>query len=203
MSQEMSIRTEVDLSSDDDDEDDVDEEYGHTVKKMRTGKQTNSNYKSGMKKIMEYFLNHKKYKSYVLPDEENPNTKFPFYLKIPVPLASLVACFGYYASKPVAKGRKRSRMRRKAKQKNKPLLIENGEEPLSTLVHDGGEGSQDFDSRAQNIGRYADSDDIIPQPEHAEDTNELVTIDTDESFKNVRNMDKASISWSGMSGYYK
>ena len=36
-------------------DDEADEEYGNCVKKMRIGSNTNTNYRSRLKKIIEYF----------------------------------------------------------------------------------------------------------------------------------------------------
>lgn len=58
----MSGRKVVDLSAQDDGKD---EESGLIVNSMRIGAATNDNYKSGMKKIIEYYQQSPKWNCYV------------------------------------------------------------------------------------------------------------------------------------------
>ena len=72
---------EVDLSAQDDEEDG---ESGLLVRSLRIGASTQTNYRSGMKKIVEYYQKSTAWNCFVLPDNEHLSSNFPFKLKIPV-----------------------------------------------------------------------------------------------------------------------
>jgi hypothetical protein len=74
---------------------DADEASGEIVKNMRIGQSTISNYRSGMKQIIQYLQKQERWKHLVKRDVDNPGLKFPFVLDIPVPLAALKSAFGF------------------------------------------------------------------------------------------------------------
>jgi hypothetical protein len=202
-------------------DDAADEEHGDSVKKLRIGSSTNSNYKSGMKKIMEYFQTSPKWKGFVIADVENPSAKFPFTLDIPVPLASLKACFGYYATKPISKARKRGHRggKRTRKQATRKKRI-NEDTNSGAEDSDGSSGSDEDDAtadarrervgnrarstRPSDIRRYANSEDNYEDSVAEEELSDGEEVPfNEEEFSHLKNIDKATISFSGLAGYYK
>jgi hypothetical protein len=208
--------TVVEMSTADDD---ADEEYGNCVKKMRIGSNTNTNYRSGLKKIIEYFQNSPKWKSLVIPDEDN-TIKFPYTLDIPVPLASLKACFGFYATKPMQKPRKRGKQKRKRgkqvrgkKKASRVVCIIDGsnsqdsERSGSDSDNDSEDSNDDSASndRRNAIERYRNSgESVFSDNEVVPSFNdEMILNEKDDEFQDLKNMDQPTISFSGLSGYHR
>ena len=210
----------IDMSGSPDDE--RDEANGNVVKSMRIGSGTTTNYKSGMKQIMQYFL-QTKWKDYVLRDDDSSHPKFPYYLKLPLPLSAVKACFGYFATLAKSKERKRTKKgakggkkaeakRRKktgAKKKGVVLSVEDDDDEGEgrddnecETDPDEEEGEGVFEERANRIRRYEESDEIVSEVTLNLDT-ALTENDFTEKFRLLPNMDKPTISYSGMSGYHR
>ena len=188
----------VDISADDD----ADEECGDTVKEMRIGSNTNVNYKSGLKKIIEYFQHSVKWKHLVILDVHNPDMKFPYTLDIPVPLASLKACFGFYATNPMQKTRKRAK-------KTKLVVCDGDRNDIGSEKDSDIARESAITLRQNSIQRFANSTDTtIPTTVNDEVSlssvdDDIVLNDKDDGFQHLKNIDKATISFSGLSGYHR